>query len=235
MAMVWHDLLFMHWPIDPQLMRGVVPRAFELDLHDRHAWLGIVPFRMSGVRPRCVPALPSLSGRPNPSSFLELNVRTYVRVQGKPGVLFFSLDAESKLAVRVARRCFHLPYFDARMECLPDADDWLHYQSSRTHAGAAPAELSIRYRPDPNGRSQPAEADTLEHFLTERYCLYTQDTQGRVLCGEIHHAPWPLQPAQLETQRIEMTEGIPLPLEGEPPLLHFARRLDVVAWRNARV
>jgi uncharacterized protein YqjF (DUF2071 family) len=232
--MVWHDLLFMHWPIDPAEMRKVVPQQFELDLHDGQAWLGVVPFRMSGVRPRCMPTLPRFAGRTSPSCFLELNVRTYVNVCGKRGVLFFSLDAENKLAVRVARRFFHLPYFDARMNCKLDGK-WLHYESRRTHKDAPPATLSMRYCPDRQSRAQPSSAGTLEHFLTERYCLFTLNRKGRVLCGEIHHQPWPLQTAEVEIREIDMTKALGLNLVAEPSVLHFAKRLDVVAWRNKRL
>jgi uncharacterized protein YqjF (DUF2071 family) len=232
--MVWHDLLFMHWPIDPAAMREIVPPQLEPDLHDGQAWLGIVPFRMSGVRPRCVPALPQLGARSNPSCFLELNVRTYVQVNGKPGVLFFSLDAESKLAVRIARRLFYLPYFDAEMKCRR-AGDWIQYASQRTDVNAEPAKLSVDYRPTTNSQPQPGMPGTLEHFLTERYCLYTLNRQGQVLCGEIHHQPWPLQPAEVEIHENEMTADIGLDLVAEPSCLHFAHRLDVVAWRNIQL
>ncbi|REJ66827.1 MAG: DUF2071 domain-containing protein [Planctomycetota bacterium] len=234
MAMNWHDLLFMHWDIDPQVMRAIVPAAFELDLFDDRAWLGVVPFRMSDVRPRCVPALPRSGRRANPSHFLELNVRTYVRCGDRPGVLFFSLDAESRLAVRAARRFFHLPYFDARMSMtLPDGG--VDFRSHRTHRNAPPADLAVRYRPCPGSTPSPASAGTLEYFLTERYCLYTQDARGRVLRVDIHHVPWPLQAATVDVDELAMTSGVGVELVGPPPLVHFARRLDVVAWRNQPV
>src|SRR5579871_2480588 len=97
MAMQWHDLLFMHWPVPVDQLRPLIPPALAIETFDGMAWLGLVPFRMSGVRPRFVPALPWLS------AFPELNVRTYVTSAGKPGVWFFSLDAANPLAVHGAR------------------------------------------------------------------------------------------------------------------------------------
>ena len=106
MSMRWHDLLFLHWPVHPKLIRPLIPREIDLDTFDGQCWIGIVPFHMSGVRLRYVPI--SLA-------FAELNVRTYVKIQDHPGVWFFSLDASSWLAVRAAR-CMNLPYYDAEMK-----------------------------------------------------------------------------------------------------------------------
>jgi uncharacterized protein len=183
------------------------------------------PFRMSGVRLRLTPPLPLLS------AFPELNVRTYVVADKKPGVWFFSLDARNPVAVAAARAWFHLPYFRARMYC-EDREGWIHYASDRTHRGAHPAVLHTKYRP--TGEAFESEHGTLEHFLTERYCLYAADSHGRVSRGEIHHQPWQLQIAEAQFQRNSMTEagGIALPLQN--PLLHFARRQDVVVWSPQR-
>jgi hypothetical protein len=219
--MSWHDLLFMHWPLPADLLRPLVPAGLQIDTFEGQAWLGIVPFRMTGVTPRCVPSLPWIS------AFPELNVRTYVRTDDKPGVWFFSLDAANPLAVFVARRQFYLPYFNARMSLTETAGE-IHYQSIRTHSASAPAAFRGRYRP--TGEIRLAEPGTLEHWLTERYCLYSSDGQGNLWRGEIHHQPWPLQPAEahIEINTMAQPSGIPLP--EIKPLLHFARRLDVVAW-----
>jgi len=140
MAQSWHDLLFAHWPIDSTLLRGHIPAELEIDTFERQAWIAVVPFRMSGVRLRLTPALPLLS------AFAELNVRTYVVADKKPGVWFFSLDAQNPVAVAAARAWFHLPYFRARM-CCEDREGWIHYASDRTHRGANPAVLHTKYRP----------------------------------------------------------------------------------------
>jgi uncharacterized protein YqjF (DUF2071 family) len=225
MAQSWHDLLFAHWPIDAALLRAHIPAALQIDTFERQAWIAVVPFRMSGVRIRLTPALPLLS------AFPELNVRTYVVADKKPGVWFFSLDAQNSVAVAAARAWFHLPYFRARMYC-EDREGWIHYASDRTHRGAGPAVLHAKYRP--TGKAFESEHGTLEHFLTERYCLYAADSHGRVSRGEIHHQPWQLQIAEAQFQQNSMTEagGIVLPLQN--PLLHFARRQDVVVWSPQR-
>ena len=224
-AMRWHDLLFMHWPVPAAALRPLIPAGLDLDTFAGDAWLGIVPFRMTGIRHRVGPALPWLS------AFAELNVRTYVTRGGRPGVWFFSLDAANPVAVRAARWRFHLPYFDARMAADPDgpAGDGVRYRSVRTHRGAAAAAFAARYRP--TGPAHRAAAGTLEHWLTERYCLYAADARGGVHRGEIDHAPWPLQPAEAKVRRNTMADplGVALP-DGSAPLLHFARRVDVVAW-----
>lgn len=222
----WHDLLFAHWRVPVQVMRRAVPASLLLDTFDGSAWIAVVPFRMSGVRPRFVPSVPWLS------AFPELNVRTYVTLGGEPGVYFFSLDAANPLAVRIARAFFHLPYFDAEMTCEPNGSE-IHYASHRTHRGAAPADLRASYRP--TGDMFVAERGSLEYFLTARYCLYTAGANGRVSRGEIHHAPWQLQRAKAEITRNMMTAPHGIDLPDDPPHLLFARRLDVVVWPPGRV
>lgn len=226
MRQTWHDLLFAHWPLPPERLRSLVPASLRLDTFDGHAWLGVVPFRMSGVAPRAVPALPGLS------AFPELNVRTYVTVDDKPGVLFFSLDAASRLAVELARFTFRLPYYHAAMSVAADGAG-IRYASHRLDRRGASAELRGRYRPvAPLFRSA---AGSLEHFLTERYCLYAPTPKGRLYRSEIHHPPWPLQPAEasLDVNTMATAQGIDLP--PGPPLLHFARRLDVFVWPPRRL
>ncbi|MDB5329233.1 MAG: hypothetical protein JWP03_384 [Phycisphaerales bacterium] len=226
MGMRWHDLLFMHWPVPIAAMRELIPPGLEIDTFEGEAWIGVVPFRMSGVRPRFVPPIPRLS------AFPELNVRTYVKAGGRPGVWFFSLDAASRLAVRAARVAFHLPYFDAAMSADARGGS-IHYSSTRTHRNAPPASLRVRYQPtgDPYG-STPGH---LDDFLTNRLCLYAADARGRVSRGDIAHAPWPLQPAEAEIEAIAMTEQIGIKLPQIPPVLHFAKYLDVLAWLPTRV
>jgi uncharacterized protein len=232
MSQTWHDLLFAHWRIDPARLRSLIPAPLDLDTFQNDAWIGVVPFRMSGVRLRATPAIPTLS------AFPELNVRTYVTYGGKPGVWFFSLDAANAIAVTIARAWFHLPYFNAKMRCESRSGS-IEYISERTHRGAARAKLHARYRP--SGEVFRAKPGTLEHFLTERYCLYAADAKGHLTRGEIQHAPWPLQEAQAEFRENTMIEaalecGTPVPLlTGDPrhriePLLHFSARQDVVVW-----
>jgi len=220
--MTWHDLLFAHWPVSATALRQLIPAELAIDTMEGTAWLGIVPFRMSGVAPRGVPALPWVS------AFPELNVRTYVTAEGKPGVWFFSLDAANPLAVAVARAWYHLPYFRAEMKCASQASGGVHYESRRTHAGAPQAEFQVEY--GPTGPSAAAARGSLDYFLTERYCLYAADRRGRVLRGDIHHPPWPLQPAKAQIVRNSMALAHGLALPDAAPLLHFARELEVLAW-----
>lgn len=226
MAQSWHDLLFAHWPVDPAVLRPLIPLQLQIDTFEGQAWLAVVPFRMTAVRLRGTPAVPWLS------AFPELNVRTYVTHGKKPGVWFFSLDAGNPLAVTIARTWFHLPYFRARMRC-EEQDGWIHYQSERTHRGAPTGLLTGRYRPV--GEVFAPHRGTLEHFLTERYCLYTAAASGRIIRGEIHHSPWPLQVAEAEFTENSMAEAAGVAVPARMPLLHFSQRQDVVVWRPERL
>ncbi len=230
MTQVWHDLLFAHWPVPVAALRSVIPAALELDTFEGQAWLGIVPFGMDRVYPRRAFPVPWLS------RFLELNVRTYVRVGDRPGVYFFSLDAANPVAVEVARRWYQLPYYHAHMTLRRGWLAGLTYHSYRTHRGAAPAEFKARYRP--SGAVAFARPGSLEAWLTERYCLYTVNKRGQVFRGEIHHAPWPLQPAiaDIEINTMALPHGLRLPDAGRrPALLQFAKHLVTVEWPIAPV
>ena len=224
--MSWRDLLFMHWPVEVDTLRSLVPPALSLDTFEGSAWLGVTPFDMIGVRPRLMPAVPGLS------HFPEINLRTYVTVEGRPGIWFFSLDAHSRLAVRLARATFHLPYFDAEMYCHASGDG-VDYRSLRTHRGATGAKFEARY--GPAGEPFESEKGSIEDFLTERYCLYSADRKGDVLRGDVHHHPWPLQIAEAEVRTLAMTQQTGLKLPETDPILHFSNRLDVLAWLPRRI
>jgi uncharacterized protein len=227
MTQSWHDLLFAHWPVDARAMREKVPAGLELDLFDGQAWVGVVPFDMTNVAPRFVPAIPGIS------AFPELNVRTYVTMGGKPGVYFFSLDAESAVAVALARAMLRLPYFTASMDVTRESG-WVDYWSERLAVdGGAPAEFEARYRPV--GPVQPPLPGTLEHFLTERYCLYNVDDEFKAYRLEIHHPPWPLQVAEAEISVNTMAEAAGIRLPSMAPLLHFAKRQDMVCWMPQQI
>ena len=225
MAQQWCDLLFAHWPVPVETMRALVPTSLRLDLHDGKAWVGVVPFRMQGVRPRWTPSVPWLS------SFCELNVRTYVtsedRGRTKPGVYFFSLEAANPVAVRIARGLFKLPYFHAKM-LLQREGGAIRYESERTHRGAAPAVYGGTY--EPTSAVFESEPESFDAWLTERYALYTTDRTERPFIGEIHHAKWPLQRARATFERNTMAEASGIELPEQEPVLHFAEHLDVVVW-----
>lgn len=217
----WRELLFAHWPVPAAVLEPYVPQPLRLQEFDGTSWIALVPFRMSGVMHRPLPDLPWIS------AFPELNVRLYVEHGGKPGVWFLSLDATNPLAVWAARTFFHLPYFQARMS-LSHQGDRIVYRSERRSA-----ELKAWYRPT----SEPylAQPGTLEHFLTERYCLYARKPDGSLWRNEVHHVPWPLQKAEAGIETNTMFEFHGLHVEGPPALLHYAHRIDVVVWNAERV
>jgi uncharacterized protein YqjF (DUF2071 family) len=226
LGMSWRNLLFMHWPVGVDALRPLIPPALSIDTFEGSAWLGVVPFDMTGVRPHFLPAVPGLS------HFPEINLRTYVTAEGRPGVWFFSLDAGSRIAVRLARATFHLPYFDAEMYCHASGDE-VDYRSLRTHRGAPGAKFEASYRPV--GETFESEEGSLEQFLTERYCLYSAGRRGHVRRAEVHHHLWPLQPAEVEARTLAMTQQIGLKPPATAPILHFSKRLDVLAWLPRRV
>lgn len=224
MAQSWKQLLFAHWPVPVAALEPAVPKALPIDTFDGQAWVAITPFQVRALRLHGTPPIPVLS------SFLETNVRTYVTVEEKPGIYFFSLDAASRLAVAAARRFYRLPYFPASMSLGCDGV-LISYETRRTQADAPTAELVARYQP--TGPQFTPEPGSLEHWLTERYCLYTLDEDQRVLRGEIHHPPWQLQEAAAQFEVDTMLEEIDVS-RGNPPLLHYAGRQDVVFWRLSK-
>jgi uncharacterized protein YqjF (DUF2071 family) len=203
----------------------LIPRRLTIDTFDGSAWIGVVPFTMWGVRPTFTPPVPGLS------ALHELNVRTYVHLDGVPGVWFFSLDAESAIAVWAARTFFHLPYFNARMS-LKQQDQTILYTSLRTHRRAAPAEFDATWTiHDALPASEPG---TLPFFLTERYCLYAAHRDKLYRC-RIFHPSWPLRRASLPSYRSTMIESHALPTPEGEPLLHYAEALKVDIWPLLRV
>jgi len=223
MVQTWHDLLFAHWPLPPQVLRPLVPAQLPLDAYEGQCWLAVTPFHMSNVRLRGLPAVPGFSSLP------ELNVRTYVKLDNKPGVYFFSLDAGILSAVFGARSFYRLPYYYARMKVDVSRDEFRYHSRRRVPANA---EFRGRYRPTASVQLRPP--GSLEHWLTERYCLYT--TTGRsTFRAEIHHVPWPLQDAEAEIEANTMAAAAGITLPDVPPLLHFSRKLDVLVWPLRRV
>ena len=211
-AQTWVDLAFLHWRVDADALRKLLPRSVELETFDGSAWLGVVPFLMTSVRLRGLPPFPVVS------SFPELNVRTYVRRDDRPGVWFFSLDAASRLFVEGAKWQYKLPYHRAEMTHRR-VGELVHYESARP--GGA---FSGSYRG--TGALFNADPGTLEYFLTERYCLYTADGSHSYR-AEIHHLPWSLQRGEAT---VDLNTMAPLALPDVEPHILFAPRQDVVVW-----
>ena len=216
----WNDLLFAHWRVDEALLREHVPPQIPIDTWDGDAWLAVTPFVVTGARVRFTLPLPPRA------RFEEINVRTYATIGGKPGIWFFSLDAASRLAVEVARRVYRIPYFPAEMSARHDGER-VEYSHRRTQRDAPAASFAAEYAP--TDRARTAAHGSFEDWACERYCLYTVDGDERVLRAEIHHPPWPLQPADATIARNTMGDELGLDL-AEGPILHFAQRQDVVFW-----
>jgi len=239
MTQRWNDLLFAHWPIPLEQMQALVPAGLEVEAFDGAAWVGVVPFWMDRVRTRSVGE--NAHSVPSAGSFPELNLRTYVRSRatGLQGVYFFSLDAASLLAVIGARTLFHLPYYWAAMQrsTTYGNPDSFHYRAESTIRYESRRLLTmkdVRFAASYRGLGIVADAspslpDSLEYFLTERYCLFT-GRGGKISVGHIHHLPWPLEPAEAEIRVNELPAAHGIALPDRPPVLHFARELEVYIW-----
>jgi uncharacterized protein len=224
--MRWRHVLFAHWPIPTEVLRPWVPPGLTIEEYGGVSWVGIVPFNTLEFSGRHLPNIPGIA------TFPELNLRTYVTDGTKPGVWFFSLDAANPLIVAGARLLFHLAYYRALIH-LHAVGDEVEFNSMRRDRNNPQALAHLRYRP--TGDVYRAPRGSLDEWLTERYCLYSADRSGRLYRLEIHHGPWPLQPAEAEFSENTLAEaaGIPLPITA--PLLHYARRLDVLAWKPVRL
>jgi len=216
----WGKLLFMHWRIHEKFLRPLIPDSLTIDTFDGAAWIGVIPFTMWGIRASFLPPIPGTS------AFHELNVRTYVTLNGISGVWFFSLDAANRLAVWAARKFYNLPYFNAQMS-LDQIDKTIHYSSTRQDTHGTPPELKTTWTiGEFLPRSSPG---SLEFFLTERYCLYSKH-HDELFRAPIHHHPWRLQSATLNSFNSTMIESHGLPTPTGAPLLHYAEELSVDIW-----
>jgi uncharacterized protein YqjF (DUF2071 family) len=226
MTQRWNDLLFAHWALPPAQIASLLPPGLAVDTFDGSAWVGVVPFWMDRIQLRGMPIVPGAN------RFPELNLRTYVRESGsnRAGVYFFSLDAANPAAVAVARLFFHLPYYWASMSIEHRDRGEFHYTSRRRLAGK-PVRFQASYRGlgrmNTLDQSRPG---TIEHFLTERYALYTRASGGRLHFGNIHHMPWPLELAEAEFERNELPAAHGITLPETAPILHYARELVVYVW-----
>lgn len=223
----WRNLLFVHWRLPADVIEPLIPPRLSVDIYDGWAWVGLVPFTMQGVRPWWSPPVYGVS------NFHETNVRTYVHCEGRdPGVWFFSLDAASSLAVRIARWRWSLPYYRAEMD-LRRSDTTIRYHSRRlwpgnpgpgTHVEAAIGDV-LNVSGQPTGHAAPA---TLEHFLAERYILYTQANEtAPLLSGRVYHCPYPLREARLLQfeQSLVAAAGVTVP--DMPDHVLFSDGVDV--------
>ena len=223
----WHHLLFLHWEIPPAELQALIPPQLTIDTFEGKAYVGLVPFTLDGVRATGTPPLPWIS------SFHEVNVRTYVHQAGRdPGVWFFSLDASSTLAVAAARAMYKLQYFDARIDftavgqALPEITFVSHRDDER---GPMPANCHVAYRPM-EGAVQPATPGSLEHFLIERYILYSQDEQRQLYRARIHHQPYPIQKAEVAALEETLVWAAGVRRNDSVGIRHYAREVNVKVY-----
>ena len=213
----WSDLLFAHWKMDVQTVQATLPPGLFADTFEGEAYVGIVPFFMQRVRPAWLPPLPWISW------FMELNVRTYVHdADGQPGVWFYSLDCNQPVAVAIARRFFHLPYFHARMSAKR-RDGAIHYHCQRRGETGEP----WRYEWCPGAHAAPAEPGTLEFFLIERYLLFSSDREGQLHMGRVHHAPYRIHMPVVSALSTGPAQHGGFDLKGDPVSLLGAESVDV--------
>lgn len=211
-AQTWNEHVFLHWPFEPAQLERLLPGSVELETYDGAAWLGVTAFLLTSLRLRGLPPLPGIS------SFPEVSVRTYVTRYGKPGLWYFALDAGSTLAVEAAKRVYRLPYARSQMRYVREGSR-VHLESAR--AGAA---FSADY--GGVGDAFTAEPGSLDGFLTERYCIYTEDG-GRAYRAELHHPPWRLQRG---VATVDVNTFTPMPLPAPPAHVLYAERQDAVVW-----
>lgn len=214
----WLDLAFLHYRVSSREVRQLLPSEVKLQSFDGSAWVGVVPFRMAGVMRRPPFDIPLLN------SFPELNLRTYVTVDGMPGVWFFSLDADSWPIVLGGRFVYNLPYFKANIQ-LEAQDDWFEMTSARRRSDVG---FKARYRPI--GEPFIAESGSFEAWATERYCLYSQSRRGKISRVEVHHAPWPLQPAEVVVDQCDLFDVAGFTPIDSTPICHYSTGVQVVSY-----
>lgn len=218
----WHDLLFAHWPVSSEALRPLIPADLTLDTYKGNAWLGLIAFRLSGIRLRGLPPVPFTS------NFVELNVRTYVIRDGKPGIYFLSLDASNALAGAMARAWYRLGYTKARMSLEHQEENQINFLSERTEDKQYSARFEATYRPV--SETYYAVPGTLEYWLTERYRFYTTDRRERLYSCDVQHAPWPLQKAEAQISCNTMAGAYKIELPAESPLLHYSSTMQTRVW-----
>jgi uncharacterized protein YqjF (DUF2071 family) len=234
MAQTWDHLLFAHWPVTHDQLRHSVPPPFEIDTFANQAWLGIVAFQIRRIHLHGCPPAPGLT------QFPEVNLRTYVRHNGRPGVLFLSLHCPNRLAMALARPWFRLPYqyAEVRLAECGGAVDFASASPTGVRFAARYHALSgARFAASDQARTEhfAAAPESLERWLTERYCYYTVDTSGRVYRCDIDHAPWRLAHAAADITANTLARPFRLDLPNMPPLLHCAGRTDALVWPRRRV
>jgi uncharacterized protein len=218
----WHDLLFLHWEVSPALLQALLPSALTVDTFEGKAYVGLVPFRISKIRH------PAFFPFPGFSQFLEINVRTYVIRNGvDPGVWFFSLDAANPFACIAARIMYKLPYYFAEMSAHKtnsSRDDLMEFRSHRYLSTTGPTVAEVNF--NTCGESASAKLGTLDHFLLERYLLYSQQ-KSKIFVGKVHHTPYQFQCANVVHLKENLIEAAGIRRSAMEPIAHFSPGVSV--------
>ena len=225
LSMRWHDLLFASWPVAEERLRPLVPSALPIDTWGGSAWLTVVALRLSRVRPLRVPLPRELL------SFSQVNVRTYTTVAGKPGIWLLSVDCDDRPTVAAARAGFGAPYMHADVS-VAAAGERVRARSRRSRHGGSSVPFDASYAPD--GVASPPEPGSLDDFIANRFSLYGSNRLG-LLRSDIAHAPWPLQEAAADIDAAPLLGSLGLRMPSDPPILHFARELDVLCGLPVRL
>ena len=216
----WKKLTFLHWKVDPALLRAHLPDDLELDLFEGDAYVGCIPFVMEDVRPSGVPAVPGIS------TFGEFNIRTYVVKNGVPGVFFLTLDAKSRVTCLYANWRYGLTYRYAKCSVKGEFDEGYRWSSVRKKDG-----VGLNGSSKPSSEVRQANPGTLEYFLFERYSLYTV-RKGRLHHGYTHHLKWWYCDAEASISENSLVESYNLGISDAttPEFIHMSKGVNVVTW-----
>ncbi|MBS4202106.1 DUF2071 domain-containing protein [Bacillus sp. FJAT-49732] len=221
MRQKWSNVFFMHWPIQPELLQPYIPSSIEVDTYDGFAWLGVIIFNIDGIYLR---GFPPVSFRP---AFPEINLRTYVKCDNKPGIYFLSLDVDDWTSYTLAKRWLNVPYHPAKISIQKNVDTF-HYESLRMGSSNTPIVCKGSFTPQSN--IFHPNSDTIDHWLSERYCFFSNDQRSNMYCLDIHHHPWPLQKADAVIKKNDLFKPFSFHLEDEKPILHFSQGVEALIW-----
>ncbi|MGG2091983.1 DUF2071 domain-containing protein [Bacillus sp. S13(2024)] len=226
MRQTWKNVLFVHWPIPAEILQPYIPSSLKIDTFDGYAWIGVVIFVMDGIYHRRLPSVSLVS------KFPEINVRTYVQYDGKPGVYFISLDVEDWASYTIARKWFRLPYYSAQISFQKEGQTF-HCQSMRKEKTNTPITFNGKYVP--LSEIYFAKKETLDYWLTERYCFYSTDNKSNIYCSEIHHLPWPLQKVETEIYMNTLFSPFHFDFTEIKPIYHFSKGVDSLIWNIKKI
>lgn len=227
MKQSWKNLLFAHWPIPVDVIRPYVPKPLQVDTFERYAWIGVVAFVMDGIFLRGLPGMPLFA------KFPEINVRTYVHFNGKPGVFFLSLDAPHWVTYTLARKWYRLPYFYSQIHTQQDQPEFYYHSLRKDRRSSFPASFDGKFMASSDVYF--SKKGMIDHWLTERYCLYSVDAKGNIYHGEIDHTPWPLQNVEAAIYQNTLIAPFKIELPRMQPLFHFSAGVDSIFSNIKRV